>query len=99
MLRHLLYFLGLFLLDSLFFPFTESIPKQVEVRPHDDGVLDKLLHAVYQPVPVATGHEPTAFLLLGELSVRLRDGALIWNGEHAHPATENAQRVDGIEGL
>ena len=79
--------------------------------PHDDGVFDELLHAVNQPIAVPRRHEAAAALGVdvagdilgffggGELSIGFWEGRLVGDGEHAHPTAEDAQRVDGIEGL
>ena len=85
--------------------------EKIVMLPHDDGVFDELLHAVHQSVTVARWHEPASapgfdiggivggVFGVGELGVGLGDGGLVGNGEHAHPAAEDAQRVDGVEGL
>ena len=36
---------------------------------------------------------------VGELRVRHGHGALVGNGEHAHPPPQDAERVDAVEGL
>lgn len=46
------------LLSPSFFPLAIPIPKKLKMRPHDDGVLDKFLHAVYKPVPIVTRDQP-----------------------------------------
>lgn len=56
---------------------------------HDNGVLDKLLHAVHQTVPVPAGEHAAALFLGRKLRVRLWDGALVRYDKHAHPATED----------
>lgn len=66
------------LLGNLFlFPLAKPVPKQIKVRPHDDGVLDKLLHAVHQPVPIRTRLETAAALGwvigVGEVRPGVRD--------------------------
>lgn len=91
----------LLLLCPFLLPLTEPIPKKFQVRPHEEGVLDKLLHAIYQSVPVTTGHQPliSRLTFVGELCIRFRDRRLIRNGEHAHPPAEKTQSVDGVERL
>lgn len=91
--------LFLLLLHSLLFPLAVAVPKQVKMGPHYDCVLDKLLHAINESVSISTWHQSTASLLLGELLVCHGNGALVWNGKHAHPPTQYAQRVNRVEGL
>lgn len=66
---------------------------------HDNGVLDKLLHAVHQAVAVPAGQHAAALFLGRKLRVGLWDGALVRNGKHAHPPTEDPERIDAVEGL
>lgn len=99
------------LLLPLLLPLAVPIPKQIEPLPHHNRVLDELLHAIDKAVPVATRQQPAtaeqalgtraAVCLVGfsELRVRHGHGALIRDGEHAHPAAQDAQRVDRVEAL
>jgi hypothetical protein len=89
------------LLDPPLLPLTIPIRKQIDMRPHQNGVLDKLLHTIHQTIPVAAGHEMMVSRLscVREMGIRLGDGRLVWDREHAHPSTEDAEGVDCVEGL
>ena len=86
---------------------TIPIPKDPKMRPHHQRKLDKLLHAIHQPIPIRARQEatppipsiPRAVLLLRKLRVRHGHGALVRNRKHAHPATQHAQRVHRVERL
>jgi len=73
------------------------------MRPHDDGVLDKLLHTVHQPISIGAWLESTApfhgVFGTGKVSPSFGDGALVRDGKHPHPAAEDAQRVNHVERL
>lgn len=95
--------LRLLFLYPLFLSLTISIAKQVKTRPHQQTKLDQFLHAIHQPISIGAGQKSTSPVFFcvfgGKLGVCLREGALVGDGEHAHPATENAQRIYGVEGL
>ena len=73
------------------------------MRPHDNRILYKLLHAVDQPVSVRARFEAAApvhrIVGVGEVGPRFRNGALVRDGEHSHPAAQDAQRVHCVERL
>lgn len=73
------------------------------MRSHHNRILDKLLHTIHDPIPIPAWLHPTPsfhlVILRRELRVRLRHGGLVRDDEHAHPAAEDAQGVDGVEGL
>ena len=82
-------------------PLAIPVAKKVEMRPHHHGILDKLLHAIHETVSVRARHQPAAALeglgfgvvggdSVGELRVGHGDGTLVRDGEHAHPAPEDA---------
>lgn len=89
------------LLRFLLFPLAEAIPKKVDVRPHQNRVFDKFLHAIHETISVATGHESLISWLafIRKLSICFGDRGLIWDSKHAHPPTQETQRVHGIERL
>lgn len=80
---------------------TKPIPEQLQMRPHQNGVLHKLLHTIHQPVPIRTRHQPRIprASLIGELRVRLRDGGLVRDREHPHPPAQDPEGVHRVEGL
>ena len=91
----------LFFFQSPFFSFTETVGKESYVRPHQNRVLDKFLHAVHESISVAARHKSliSRLTFVRKLSVCLGNRRLVGNGKHAHPSTEDSQRVDCIKGL
>lgn len=81
-------------------PLAKPIPKKLKLRPHKDTILDKFLHTIHQPISIPTRQQPTPLIsLIRELRIRSRQAGLVGDAEHAHPAPEDPQRVDGVEGL
>ena len=81
-------------------PLAKPISKKLKLRPHEDTILDKLLHAVHQPIAIPTRQQPARLVaLVRELRIRSRQAGLVGDAEHAHPAPEDPQSVDGVEGL
>lgn len=85
------------------FPLTKPIPKQPKMSPHDNRILDELLHTIDQAVPIRAGHQSRpalcAIVLRGEQSIRHRDGRLIRDSKHAHPPPQHPQTIHRIERL
>ena len=71
------------------------------MRPHQNRILNKLLHTIHQPVAIPTRHQPLipGRPLIWEMRVRLRDRRLIRDREHAHPPAQYPERVHCVEGL
>lgn len=71
------------------------------MRLHQHRILHKLLHTIHQPIPIPTRHQPLipGLPLIREMRVRLGDGRLIGDGEHAHPPAQDAEGVHRVEGL
>lgn len=84
-----------------FLPFTKTVTEKPDVRPHQDRIFDKLLHAIHQTISVSTRHESLISRLpfIGELCICLGDRRLIRDRKHTHPPTKDTQRVDRIEWL
>ena len=94
-------FLLCFLHSSLL-SLTVPVSHEPEMLAHQDSVLDKLLRAIDDAISIAASHEPRSTFgstLFREDGVCLGNRGLVWDGEHAHPSTENAQAVDSIERL
>jgi hypothetical protein len=55
--------------------FTETISEQPKVRPHENSIFDKFLHAIHQAISIATRQESLIprLTLFWEMSVRFRD--------------------------
>lgn len=93
-------------------PLTIPVAKKIKVLSHDNSILHKLLHAIDHAISIPRRHQPAAtfsfeisflttvrVLGVGELLVSHGDRGLVRYREHAHPATEDAERVDGVERL
>lgn len=78
------------LLRPFLFSLAIPVAEKVKVRTHDDGVFDKLLHAINKTIPVTTRHEPASSVLLGELLVCHGYRTLVRDHKHTHPSTEYA---------
>ena len=71
-------------------PFAISITEQGKVRPHDNGVLDQLLHAINQSISIIAPDHPVRLrraILIRELCVCFGYRRLVRDGEHTHPPT------------
>lgn len=85
-----------------FLPLAEPVAEQIKMRPHNDGILDELLHAIHQSISVGAWFQSAASIHIVRVrKVRpgLRNRALVRNREHPHPAAQDAQRVHRVEGL
>ena len=89
------------LLYLSFLPFTKTVAKKADVRPHQNRIFDKLLHAIHQAISVTTWHESliSRLTFIGELCICLGDRRLIRDRKHTHPPTKDTQRVNRIERL
>ncbi len=73
------------------------------MRPHHNSILDKLLHAIDQPITIPRRQQPRLAISIPPLVlkslVRHGQAALIRNHEHAHPTAQDAQRIHSVEAL
>src|SRR5690606_35258180 len=78
------------------FSFTVSVNQETAPVPRQQGEFHQFLHDVDHTVVVRRRPHPAIVI---EFLPSLGHGRLIGDCDHAHPATEYPQRVDGIEGL
>lgn len=89
------------LLYFLLLPLAKPITEKTDVRPHQNRIFDKFLHAIHQTISVAARHELliSRLTFIWKLCICPRDRGLIRNSKHTHPPTQDTQGVDGIERL
>ena len=66
------------------------------MRPGEDGETHQFLHHINNPLIVGRGLHPAGLV---ELLEGLGHAGLVGDGDHPHPAAQQAQSVDGVEAL
>lgn len=82
-------------------PFAESILEHGKMWLHHNSIFDKFLHAINESIAITAAHQAVTIIasFSDVLRISLRNRGLVRNGEHAHPAAQDPQSVDRIEGL
>jgi hypothetical protein len=93
----------LHLLVKILLSYTKPIPKQFEMRPHNNGILNKLLHTIHQPIPIPTRQQPSTPTAISPLILKLLPRSLqttlIWDSKHSHPPAQYPQAINSVKAL
>lgn len=80
-------------------PLTIPIPEQIKMRPHNNGILHKLLHTIDKAITISTRQHTTPFLPRSKLRISFWHRTLVRYRKHPHPTPKDTERVDSVEGL